>query len=101
MSYFPLMLQQFDPETETWKDCKLLHAVKVNRASGRETFDADAEQYHLALVFRFAWTHLIERVRFDPQHWQLVYEGRSFNIVGFDDYMEQHRFADITGVCYG
>lgn len=101
MSYFRVKLQQLDPETELWRDVRTLHALKINRKAGSENFDSGAGQYHLSLVFRFAWTKLIERVRYDPQHFQLVYDGQRFNITGYDDYMEQHLYADITGVCYG
>lgn len=101
MSYSPVMLQRLDTETETWADVRKLHAVKINRKAGAETFDAGAGQYHLSLVFRFAWSRVIEQLRYDPQHYQLVYQGHAFNITGYDDYMESHIYADITGVCYG
>ena len=101
MSYIPVKLQHLDAESETWSDVMTLHALKVNHKSGAETFDTGAGQYHLALVFRFAWSRLIEALRYDPQHYQLVYDGHLFNIVGYDDFMEGHIYADITGVAYG
>lgn len=101
MSYILVKLQCLDPATETWQDVKTLHATRVNNASGKEEFGAGAEQYHLHLKFRFAWTPLIEQIRFSPQLYQLVYRGKSFNIVGYDDYMEQHINADIIGEAYG
>lgn len=101
MSYTPVKLQQFDPETEEWHDVKVLHALQINTAGGSENFESGAEQYHIRLKFRFAYTKLVERVRFAPQHYQLVYNGQLFNIIGFDDYMEQHLYANITGEAYG
>lgn len=101
MSYIPVKLQRLDTATETWEDVKTLHATRVNTATGKEGFGAGAEQYHLQLKFRFAWSPLIEQIRFSPQLYQLVYRGQTFNIVGYDDYMEQHINADIIGEAYG
>ncbi len=101
MSYIPVRLQRLDPETETWSDVRTLHALQVNSVSGRESFNAGSEQYHLQLKFRFAWSSAIEPIRFDPHSWQLVYNGHAFNIVHYDDYMESHIHVDITGEAYG
>lgn len=101
MSYIPVMLQRLDTSTETWTDVKTLHATRVNSASGKEGFGAGAEQYHLQLKFRFAWSRLVEQVRFSPQTFRLIYYGQPFNIVGYDDYMENHINADIIGEAYG
>ena len=101
MSYIPVMLQHLDTSTEPWTDVKTLHATRVNSASGKEGFGAGAEQYHLQLKFRFAWSRLVEQVRFSPQTFRLIYHGQPFNIVGYDDYMENHINADIIGEAYG
>ena len=101
MSYIPVKLQHLDPETETWSDVRTLHALQVNSVSGRESFNAGAEQYHLQLKFRFAWSKILEPIRFDPQNYQLVYGGHQFNVIHYDDYMEHHISVDITGEAYG
>ena len=101
MSYIPVMLQRLDTSTETWADVKKLHALQVNSPSGKEGFGAGAEQYHVSLKFRFAWSPLVEQVRFSPQTYRLIYRDQPFNIVGYDDYMEQHVNAVITGEAYG
>lgn len=101
MSYTPVMLQRVNDETESYEDVKRLYALKVNRKSGAESFDSAAGQYHLTLTFRFAYTKVFEQVRFEPQHFRLVYNDQPFSISDYDDYMEQHLFVNITGVAYG
>lgn len=100
MSYIPVMLQKCNDDEE-WSNVKNLYAKQVNTAQGSENFAAAAEQYHLRLSFKFSWCSQLEALRFDPQHYRLVYGGQLFNIVHYDDYMESHINVYITGECYG
>lgn len=101
MSYFPVVLQRQDPETEQWTDLQLLHAIKVNKAGGGESFNAGAGQYHLRLMFEFRWCKLLEPLRFNTQQFRLVYQGHTFNIVDYDDYMERRLTVRLVGEAYG
>jgi hypothetical protein len=101
MSYAPVTLQRLDPDSEEYVDVHRLHAVQVNHKAGTETFDSAAGQYHVSLTFRFAWTKIIEQVRFAPQRYRLVFNGQTFAVAGYDDYMESHLYVVITGVAYG
>lgn len=101
MSYFPVTIQRMDPETEKWTDLLHMHAIKVNRAGGGETFAAGAEQYHPRLTFDLRWCQALEAIRWSPQLHRIVYGGRTFNITDYDDYMEQHLTVRMTGEAYG
>ena len=101
MSYHPVLLQRLDTETEEWLEVKRLHAVQVNRSAGTESFDSAAGQYHLRLGFRFAWSKVVEAIRFSPQHYRLIYNGQAFGVLDYDDYMESHLYVTITGGAYG
>ena len=101
MSYHPVTIQKQDPNTEEWVDLLRLHAIQVNRAGGGEAFNAGREQYHPRLTFVLRGCKALEALRYDTQTHRIVYQGRPFNIVDYDDYMEQHLTVKLTGEAYG
>ena len=101
MSYYPLTIQQMDPDTEEWVDLLHLHALQVNKTGGGETQSAGAEQYHPRLTFELRWSKVLEDVVYKPQTHRILYRGRAYNIQDYDDFMEQHRTVRLVGVAYG
>jgi head-tail adaptor len=101
MSYFPITVQRMDLDTEQWSDLLNLHALQVNRAGGGEAFNAGAEQFHLRMTFDVRWCKAVDELRWDTQSHRIVYRGHTFNIVDYDDYMEQHITVRLTGEAYG
>lgn len=101
MSYYPLTVQQMDPETETWHDLLHLHALQVNKTGGGETHNAGTEIFHPRLTFDLRWCKALEDVAYKPQTHRIIYRGRTFNIEDYDDFMEQHRTVRLVGVAYG
>lgn len=101
MSYIPVTIQHQDPDSEEWSDLLHLHATKVNRAGGGESFNAGREQYHPRMTFDFRWSRRLEALRWAPDSHRLVYRGHFFNITDYDDYMEQHLTVRLTGEAYG
>ena len=101
MSYYPIVIQRMDPETEKWTDHLRLHALKVNKAGGGESYAAGAEQFHVRLTFELRWTRALEDVAYNPQIHRIVYRGRTYNVKDYDDFMEQHRLIRLVGEAYG
>ena len=101
MSYIPVTIQTMDMETEEWTDLLHLHALQVNKSGAGENFNAGAEQYHPRLTFDLRWCQALEAVAYATQTHRIVYRGRTFNIVDYDDYMEQHLTVRLTGEAYG
>jgi SPP1 family predicted phage head-tail adaptor len=101
MSYIPLTIQIMDPATEEWTDRLHLHASKVNKTGGGESFAAGAEQYHPRLTFTVPWCKALEDVAYNTQLHRIVYRGRTYDIQDYDDYMEQHIEVNLVGVAYG
>lgn len=101
MSYYPLTIQQMDPETEAWSDLLRLHALQVNKTGGGETHNAGAEIFRPRLTFDLRWCKALEDVAYKPQTHRIVYRGRNYNIEDYDDFMEQHRTVRLVGVAYG
>lgn len=101
MSYVPITIQQMDLETEEWQDLLHLHALQVNKAGGGESFSAGREQFLPRLTFDLRWCMELDALRYATQNHRIIYRGHKFNIVDYDDYMEQHINVRLTGEAYG
>lgn len=101
MSYIPFTIQRQDPDTEKWTDLLHLHARKVNKTGGGETDSAGAEQFHVRLTFETHWCKPLESAAYAPQTHRIVYQGRTFDIKDYDDFMEDHRMVKLVGESYG
>lgn len=100
MSYVPITIQQQNADTEQWSDLMSLHALQVNKTGGGESHSAGAGQYHPRLTFVLRWCTALEAVAYNPQMHRIVYRGHNFNIVDYDDYMEQHLTVTLVGEAY-
>lgn len=101
MSYHPLTIQVIDKDTEEWSDHLQLHAQQVNKTGGGENFNAGAEQYHPRLTFRLRWQPPLAAIENNTQLYRIVYEGQTYNILDYDDYMRKHETVNLVGEAYG
>ena len=101
MSYHPLTIQIIDQDTEEWSDHLHLHALQVNKTGAGENFNAGAEQHHPRLTFRLRWQPALAAIEHNTQLYQIVYEGRTYNIQDYDDYMRRHETVNLVGMAYG
>lgn len=95
----PITVQVQDPETEKWEDSLNLHA-EVNKTSGGTAFNAGADQYRSTLTFRVRYARKLEEIANGPQSFRIVYRGRNYKVVDYDDYMERHRDVKLVGELY-
>lgn len=95
----PVELQKQNENTEKWETIKYFHS-RVNKTGGSETFSANADQFHARLNFDFRYCESLEEIRYQPQVYRLLYRGKPFRIIDYDDYLEQHRTVRIVGVLY-
>ena len=96
----PITIQIQDPETEEWRDSLILHAA-VNKTGGGSTFNAGAEQYNASLTFKLRYVKALENIAYNTSAFRILYRGRTFKVMDYDDYMEQHREIKIVGEYYG
>lgn len=106
MSYYPLTIQQMNPDTEEWTDYLSLHAMSVNQAQSfgwgdREEVAAGTEQFHMRFKFELRYCKALEEAVHQPQLYRIIYKGRWYNIQGYDDFMEQNRTVKLIGEAYG
>lgn len=96
----PITIQVQDPETEEWTDALHLHA-SVNKTSGGSAFNAGTDQYDASLTFKLRYVKALENIAYNTQPYRVVYRGRNFKVVDYDDFMEQHREVKLIGEYYG
>lgn len=95
----PITIQVQDPVTEVWTDKLHLHA-RVNKTGGGQAFNAGADQYRASLTFDLRYTKQLEDIAYSPQPYRIIYRGRTFKVVDYDDYMERHLTVKLRGEFY-
>jgi SPP1 family predicted phage head-tail adaptor len=95
----PIEVQVQDPNTEAWTDKLRLHA-KVNKTGGGQALNAGADQFRASLTFKVRYVKALEDIAYNTQPYRILYRGRKFKVVDYDDYMEQHRTVKLVGEFY-
>lgn len=96
----PIKIQIQDADTEEWTDKLSLHAT-VNKTGGGSGFNAGTDQYNASLTFTVRYVRALEDLAYNTQLYRIIYRGRTFRIVDYDDFMEQHREVKLVGEYYG
>lgn len=96
----PIIIQAQDSKTEEWSDKFRLHAT-VNKTGGGSRFNAGTDQHTASLTFKVRYARALEDLAYNPQPYRIIYRGRTFKIVDYDDYMEGHREIKLVGEYYG
>lgn len=92
----PITIQIQDPETEEWSNVLNLHAT-VNKTGGGSNFNAGTDQHTASLTFKLRYVKKLEDIAYNTQPYRIIYRGRAFKVVDYDDYMEQHREIKLVG----
>lgn len=95
----PIIIEVQDPDTEQWVESLRLHA-RVNKTGGGQALNAGADQYKASLTFELRYVKALEAIAYNTQPFRVVYRGRKFKVVDYDDYMEQHRTIKLVGEFY-
>ena len=95
----PITIQVQDPETEAWSDKLYLHAG-VNKTTGGVNFSAGADGFTARLTFEVRYCQALEDLAYSPQPYRILYRGRTFKVVDYDDYMERHSIVRLVGEFY-
>lgn len=97
----PIIIQQQNPDTETWTDYFHAHAA-VNKSGGSEYLNAGAERSSATLIFELRYCSMLEPIRYNTQVYRILYRGKTFNIKNTDLYMEDMRNnLKLVGEFYG
>lgn len=95
--YRPITIQKINKDTELWEDVYSVHA-SVNKAQDdNEYLRAGAIRQKRRIVFEIRYFADLEAISYNTQYYRIIFEGVTFNITSYDDYMLQHRTVKFLG----
>lgn len=94
----PIIIQTRDEATELWIDLYSIHA-KVNKSGGSEYLGSGANRSMSIKVFEVRYFKELENIDRNRGMYRILYRGYPYNIVDYDDYMEQHKTVKLLGEC--
>ena len=96
----PIIIQKINELTETWEDLYPVHA-SINKAKNdNEYLNAGAIQAKRTLVFEVRYFKDLEDISLNTQRYRISYQGVSYNIADYDDFMLLHKTVNLLGVSY-
>lgn len=97
-----ITIQKIDEATEEWIDVfeKPIHACINKTKTDNEYQEGGTTQGKRNLTFEVRYFKELEDISFNTQSYRIVYKGIPFNIIDYDDYMEQHKNVKLLGVSY-
>lgn len=95
----PITIEKQDEMTEKWAPVWNLHAY-INKTQGSEQTASGAGRSKTTKTFEIRYFSAAADIEFSRQIYRIVYRGQKYNIVDYDDYMEQHRTIKLTAEVY-
>jgi SPP1 family predicted phage head-tail adaptor len=96
----PIEIQVIDEMSETWVTKYNTHA-NINKAKPtNEYLNAGAIQSQRALTFEVRYFKALEDIALNTQCYRILFNGISYNIEDYDDYMLTHKTIKLLGVSY-
>lgn len=91
----PIIIEKINTQ-EDWEIYANVHA-RVNKTKGNERSNAGAQRFQATLTFEIRYSRQLEQVRSNTQIYRLKYRNETYNIIDYDDYMENHQTIKLTG----
>ena len=96
----PITIQKIDEKTEKWSNIYKVHA-RINKAkSDSEYLRAGAIRAKKCLTFEVRYFAKLEDISLNLQSYRIVYQGVTYDIEDYDDYMLNHKTVKLLGVSY-
>lgn len=86
-------------EGNKWETVGAFHA-DVNTDLSEEKLEGGAVQSRERLVFDMRYGPKVAAIRLNTQLYRVQYNGGTYKIVHYDDYMQKHRKVRLKGVSY-
>lgn len=96
----PIIIQKSNESTETWEDVYKVHACINKAKTDNEYLDAGAIQAKRNLTFEVRYFPGIEDISYNTQLYRILYQGVTYDIKDYDDYMLKHKTVKLLGVSY-
>lgn len=91
----PVRIYKLNEELEL-ELCYESHILKSNKTRSAATFEAGGEQDAALITFTLRWSKHISPIEYEMSSYRLKWRGHLFDIIGYDDYMYQHRKVDLS-----
>ena len=94
----PITVMKIDEVTEKWVPEFNLHA-RINKAKAdSEYLYAGAIQGKQSLTFEVRYFDRLKDISLNTQLYRIIFDGVSYDITDYDDYMLQHKTVKLLGV---
>lgn len=96
----PITLQKRNEISEEWDNLYNLHA-RINKASeDNEYLNSGSIRSKVKKVFEVRYFKQLENIECNTQDYRILYNGISYNVTAYDDYMLQHKTVKLIGESY-
>lgn len=93
----PISIQRINEATERYEEIFSVHA-SVNKATDdNEYLRAGAIQAKRKLVFEIRYFPALEEISLNTQSYRVVFNGVSYNVTSYDDYLMKHQTVKLLG----
>lgn len=102
-----IKIQKLDINTEEWTDYYISDIAKkekkpwvhanINKASGKEYFNARTEISGSTFNFKVRYCEALRDLMFNTEIYRIAYDSKIFNIINVDDYQLNHNELTIVG----
>ena len=102
--HIPIIIEKcIDVDTDNWQPhIKMMATINKNTSSrGFEQLSGGAVNIRRSLIFEIRHNKLIQEISYDTQVYRIKYQEQNFDIIDYDDYMENNHFVKLTGAYYG
>ncbi len=96
----PIAIEKINPDTEIWEPLYQLHA-RINKSNrDSEYLKAGASRNKVAFVFDVRYSKRIRDICNDTQSYRIKYNGITYNIKDYDNYMMLNKSIRLLGESY-
>lgn len=91
----PIKVLKLDDNYEL-KPYMVIHILKANKTKSTETYEAGGEQNAAYVTFTIRWNKMLSPIEFNMPDYRVVWHGQEFDVIGYDDFMYQHRKVNLS-----
>lgn len=95
-----IVIQKIDNATEEWTNQWIVHAYINKLKNDTEYLNAGAIQNRRTLVFEVRYFKALEQISLNAQAYRILFNGVSYNIEDYDDYLLTHKTVKLLGANY-
>lgn len=93
----PIVIQKWNEDAQGWEIYFTCHA-RVNTSKATTNLDGGTLYGRNKTNFDVRFCKAVSMIEFDTQLYRIVYKNVVYDLVEYDDYMEQHRTVKLKGV---